>query len=228
MSEIIDRYKEEIADQLEEVCVFLGARISKQKDGMKSRGFYEPHRFERALDGHIEQLLLLIEDYELYVEALDVNYIKEWCANKVSKIKINIPVLKNIHITIDQLEILKKFKEIQFNCQIHLLKKLSKKGQLDHKLRKFAWRGSQRQLIELFDKLIENGWIAKEEISQHLQCLPIIQAFDLEKTDSEMSIPINSDSFNREWKQKSVKGHTYRLPPNYIKVFHNLPKLPNS
>jgi hypothetical protein len=67
--------------------------------------------------------------------------------------------------------------------------------------------------------LMEKGWIKKENISEDLQCLPIIETFNLVKNGD--IVPINEDSFNKEWKGYTIKGAKIRLPKNYKTIFKN-------
>lgn len=223
MKDIVIEILHEAYSKLQEIVELLNQKKgSTTETGFRMNKFDSAKRYKANLMISIDDLFDLFNHYEFFVEMEEMDFIKEKCAKEISKVIITVPISYNNKNWSDiHFEAYKQFRTVQQECKSFLLKSLQREKHIKYKGKKFIWQGSQRQLIELFDTLINKDWIHKEEISEELMCLPIIEMFDIIKNEKVTSI--NSDSFNKEWKPKTIGNNSSRLPAKYESQFEDIP-----
>lgn len=221
---------EELMEAFKKVCEYLEVRgaILVNAPTVEVKGFYDPKRYKKFIIGLINEFVELMEEYELYFDADEFTSRKEIFARQLSKIVINVGGdNKNRHMTPEMYLVYQNFKSVQLECKTLFSRKLKKEPNAKHKGKKFIWLGSNRELMELFSKLIECGYIKREPISKEQVSLPIIEGFDCLDSKTQRIIPINASSFNSDWKHIYKGTDKPEYFPDYTEVFEMKKRKPS-
>lgn len=177
------------------------------------KGFNSPQQLRTALLQDIDIFMNKLDELSFFFIDDQLGGLKKLSAKRVKDTIIIIQEKpKNRNFTPDHFNLYKEFRTVQKEVKHHFLSMLGDEL-ASTKSFKYVWRGSQRQLVELFDMLIKQKWITMGDMSVEKQPIPIIEMFDIVKNETLQ--PINQKSFQKEWQ----KDGDERSPANYSRIF---------
>jgi hypothetical protein len=191
-------------------------KFTRHDEGILSfDGYNSPEDMEYQVKQDIDSYLDTLDELSFFFADEELGGLKNISHKKLKKINISIP---NDYKKTDFAEYIpsyKAFKNAQLRLKRHFEKCLNEDKRLNIKSSKFVWNGTQRELVELFEKLINNKWIDADIQSDHL---PIVEMFNI--LQGGKIVALDEESFRVAWKS----GEFGRNPGDYKPRFEKFPK----